>query len=62
MDSFSPKTRCDDISVIVALKRITTLLEFISRTSILKVYHVAEEMLKFYKGRINEDVDNYIDN
>lgn len=28
----------------------------------LKAYHVAEKMLKFYKDRISEDIDNYIDN
>ncbi|MCQ2326410.1 MAG: hypothetical protein MJZ71_02490 [Bacteroidales bacterium] len=62
MNSFSPKTGWGDISVTVALKRITTLLEFTSRSSIFKDFHIVEKMLKFYRDRIWEDVDNYIDN
>lgn len=62
MNSFSPKTGWGDISVTVALKRIATLLEYTSMSSIFKDFHIVEKMLKFYRDRIWEDVDNYIDN
>lgn len=62
MNSFRPKTGCGDISVTVALKRIEILLEYTSMSSIFKDFHIVEKMLKFYRDRIWEDVDNYIDN
>lgn len=62
MNSFRPKTGWGDISVTVALKRIEILLEYTSMSSIFKDFHIVEKMLKFYRDRIWEDVDNYIDN